>query len=695
MELAPDTLLNERYQVIRKLGQGGMGAVYLAHDKTLDHVVALKVNHDPSPQRTSQFLREARLLAALRHPNLPRVTDYFVLGDDQFLVMDYVPGDNLEYLLASDGPFNYDTVLSWITQLGSALTYLHNQNPPIIHRDIKPSNIKLTPEGEIILVDFGIAKASASLDATTQGAAGFTPGFAPPEQYGTARTGPFSDQFALAATIYALLTKHPPSDSMSRILNQAVLTPVLQLNPKVPPQAASAIERALAIRPEDRFAAVDEFIKALKEAQPGLAPAGSSAQAAQSGANYKPGSLSLPVQGKPVRKKLSTGLIVLIILGSLIAMGGLFFGFRILRRASNRLAGTTPTPPIAAINPTLAQTKQKSTHESPVTTIEPTLAVLLPTSTSEPLPTATLQLAPFQSGSAIAYSSNAGDGKTFQIWLMFLGLDATGKITVAGNRQLTFDEGDKYQPAWSPDGQKLLYVAPSGGTATGMDVFMLDLAVPGSFPVDLSNHKGNDTSPVWSPDGKLIAFTNKGAFGTETRMNYLVNPDGSNLTRIISDYEEYSPAFSPDMKYLLFVITAPGGGGTLYLRDKSDGYATPHQFDTVELGGRQGNVSDPAWSPSGEYIAYVRTDAKAGTRRIYLTRYSGRGNYSLLLSQSGKDGTPAWSPDSGWLLFTSEQNGNADLFIMDLTGKFEQQLTESAWTEWQPAWQPVPYPIQP
>src|SRR5512136_153507 len=115
MDFTPDTLLKERYEIIRKLGQGGMGSVYLAHDKTLDHAVALKINHDPTPQRTSQFLREARLLAALKHPNLPRVTDYFVIGDDQFLVMDYIPGDNLEELLKSDGPFNFDTVLSWIS----------------------------------------------------------------------------------------------------------------------------------------------------------------------------------------------------------------------------------------------------------------------------------------------------------------------------------------------------------------------------------------------------------------------------------------------------------------------------------------------------------------------------------------------------------------------------------------------------
>lgn len=699
MEFTPGTILKDRYQIIRKLGQGGMGAVYLAQDKTLDHVVALKVNHDTSPQRSNQFLREARLLAPLRHPNLPRVSDYFVIGEDQFLVMDYIPGDNLEELLRSDGPFNLDTVLSWVSQLVSALTYLHNQKPPIIHRDIKPANIKLTPDGEVILVDFGIAKASASTDATTQGAAGFTPGFAPPEQYGTGRTGPFSDQFALAATIYALLTKHRPSDSLARILNQAVLTPIRQLAPRVPPQAASAIERALSIQPEERYASVEDFFQALKTREGDQTIVGKKASIPVLRAKNEPVIPYLPTisskAASPSKRKISPLLAgVLIGAGLLISAGVFFYG--IFLKGFGAFATTTSTPPeiATAVNasPT-ADILSIDTDRKP--TLIESLSPHLLEPTGQVKSTPTPQLDRFQGGAGIAYSSNAGDGKTYQIWLMTLGRDDQGKIVVVDNRQLTFDEGDKMQPAWSPDGKKLLYVAPSGGAITGLDVWMLDLASPGAFPVNLSNHKGNDFSPVWSPDGKLIAFTNKGAFGTETLMNYIMNADGSNLARLVSDYEEYSPSFSPDMKYLLFVITIPGGRGTLYLRDKVDDYLKPHQFDTVEVGGRQGNVSDPAWSPSGEYIAYTRLDGKAGTKKIYLTRFSGRGNYSLLLSHSGKDYSPAWSPDSEWLVFTSEQDGNQELYIMDLTGKFQMNLTLSPWSEKQAAWQPVPFPVKP
>ena len=106
-------------------------------------------------------------------------------------------------------------------------------------------------------------------------------------------------------------------------------------------------------------------------------------------------------------------------------------------------------------------------------------------------------------------------------------------------------------------------------------------------------------------------------------------------------------------------------------------------------------MAEPTWSPSGEYIACTRLDTKAGTKKIYLTRFSGRGNYSLLLSQSGKDYSPAWSPDSKWVIFTSEQDGNQEVYIMDLTGKWQQNLTNSPWSDKEPAWQPLPFIIQP
>jgi len=133
-----------------------------------------------------QFTREAQILARLAHPNLPRVIDSFIIPDvGQYLVMDYVEGEDLQTMLGRLGRLPEPQVLSWISQICDALAYLHNQSSPIIHRDIKPGNIKIRSDGRAMLVDFGIAKVYNPTIATTMGARAFTPGYSPPEQYGT------------------------------------------------------------------------------------------------------------------------------------------------------------------------------------------------------------------------------------------------------------------------------------------------------------------------------------------------------------------------------------------------------------------------------------------------------------------------------------------------------------------------------
>ncbi|HKZ02454.1 MAG TPA: serine/threonine-protein kinase, partial [Pyrinomonadaceae bacterium] len=157
--LAPETILQNRYRIIRQLGQGGMGTVFEAVDQRLDTTVALKETLFADERLRKQFEREARLLARLHHPALPRVSDHFSEGDGQFLVMQFIAGEDLSELMSRrHGPFPVDQVLTWTDQLLDALDYLHTQEPQIVHRDIKPQNLKLTARGQIILLDFGLAK---------------------------------------------------------------------------------------------------------------------------------------------------------------------------------------------------------------------------------------------------------------------------------------------------------------------------------------------------------------------------------------------------------------------------------------------------------------------------------------------------------------------------------------------------------
>src|ERR1043165_5799611 len=208
--LSEGTTLQGRYRIVRQLGQGGMGAVYEAIDERLDTTVALKETLFTDEKLRKQFEREARLLARLHHQALPRVSDHFTEGEGQFLVMQYIAGQDLsEMLIARGAPFSESEVVRWADQLCDALDYLHTQDPQIIHRDIKPQNLKLTSRGQIILLDFGLAKGSVGqMTAVTTSASifGYTPNYAPLEQVQGKGTDSRSDIYALGATLYHLVT---------------------------------------------------------------------------------------------------------------------------------------------------------------------------------------------------------------------------------------------------------------------------------------------------------------------------------------------------------------------------------------------------------------------------------------------------------------------------------------------------------
>jgi serine/threonine protein kinase len=148
-----------------------------------------------------------------------------------------------------------------------ALTYLHSRKPPILHRDIKPGNVKITPDGHIFLVDFGLAKVVQAGQVTTTGARAMTPGYSPPEQYGTARTDPRTDIYSLGATLYAAMCGIIPEDGLARAMENAQLTPLRKRNPKTSRRISAAIEKAMAVDPADRYQTAEEFRKALLSAK--------------------------------------------------------------------------------------------------------------------------------------------------------------------------------------------------------------------------------------------------------------------------------------------------------------------------------------------------------------------------------------------------------------------------------------------
>ncbi|WP_456338593.1 protein kinase domain-containing protein [Fervidibacter sacchari] len=264
--LGQGEILQGRYRVLKVLGCGGMGAVYFAEDLRLgNRPVAVKENFDTSPEAAAQFRVEAEILATLRHPNLPQVFDYFIepRTGKQYLVMDYIAGEDLEDIVEKRGPLDERSALRIMFQVFDAVDYLHRQNPPVIHRDIKPSNIKVQPDGTAILVDFGIAKRYLPGRDTVGAAAAVTPGYSPPEQYGQGITDQRSDIYALGATLYFVLTGQVPPEAIERVTQGDKLIPPSRINPKISPNVEQAILKAMAIRPIERFQSVLEFKRAL------------------------------------------------------------------------------------------------------------------------------------------------------------------------------------------------------------------------------------------------------------------------------------------------------------------------------------------------------------------------------------------------------------------------------------------------
>jgi serine/threonine protein kinase len=267
--LPPDTVLQGRYSIVKHLCKGGMGAVYEAVDQRLDATVALKETFAVDERLRRQFEQEARLLAQLNHPALPRVSDYFTEGDRSFLVMQFIGGVDLAEIIASQpGPFPRNQVVAWADQLLDALIFLHSRERQIIHRDIKPHNLKLTANGTIALLDFGLAKAEAADKTSDKSVSGFTRRYAPIEQIQDHGTTPRSDIYALGATLYHLLTGTKPVDAVVRAAalesgKDDPLRPANEVHAAVGVELAQILMRAMAQNPANRFESAREFREAL------------------------------------------------------------------------------------------------------------------------------------------------------------------------------------------------------------------------------------------------------------------------------------------------------------------------------------------------------------------------------------------------------------------------------------------------
>jgi serine/threonine protein kinase len=679
MPLTNGYVLRSRYRIEALLGQGGMGAVYRAHDLVLDRPCAVKelvpppgldVGQADSVRR--QFQSEAQILARLDHPGLPHVMDYFTEGLNVWLVMDFVEGQSLEDLIRSAGKKGLpeDKVLDWGTQVIKALAYCHSQG--VIHRDVKPANIIIRPDptsgpnGRAVLVDFGLVKRwdpDNPLTRTSIHGMG-TPEYAPPEQYhgGAGHTEPRSDLYSLGATLYHALTGQVPPTATMRIATPGSFQRPRILRSDVSPRTEAAVLKAMELSVDARHRNAAAMATALTGTAilPGI-------RRPQKAAGGRRGALRWVLVAL-------CGLLAVAVLLAVASFTGWPFDLktlvgRAIATATSPATATpawTPTVPASPVPiPTHTSTPLPSPSPSSTSTVPPT-DTLPPTSTPLPAePTATLTSVPTQplpptatrvqpTATSKPTASNpppkppTGGGRiAFAVYdpgisnytLYVVNPDGTGVHAVANYVHL---------PDMSPNGARIVVDGVGGGKDD-----LWSLKIDGSDWQQLTRHS-DDSYPNWGPNSSSVSFASTrqgdGAWRLYQGDSLMTTPTTG---QVLGSYPIWLPTW--EIVY----------GGCDY------GWGTGASCGLWRMvnGGLPSRVtSDPQDVPTdGDTNDVLFLRPEGGNWDIFRVGLGG-GVPTNLTNSPGRDGPATFSPDGRAIAFISERSGTWALYTMNRNG---------------------------
>jgi eukaryotic-like serine/threonine-protein kinase len=663
--------LRERYLLERQLGQGGMATVYLAQDLKHDRYVALKVIRPELSGSfgAERFLQEIRLAARLQHPHILTVFDSGETDGRLWFTMPYVEGESLRERLRREGALPRADALRIAREAGQALQYAHDHG--VVHRDIKPENILLTRDGNTLVADFGIARASLgpTPHLTATGMIIGTPSYMSPEQAaGESDIDGRSDIYSLGCVLYEMLAGEPPftgPTAQGIIAKQLGQSPSLAAS-RVPRDLSPVLGRALAKQPADRFQTAAELVRALSEPAPAQPHSG--------------------VRRAGIALGAGVVLLTAILLGHRIgsrtaATGSVTPGHERKLSPITDAAGVEEWPAWSPDGKQLVYSGDADGFKQLFTRVvgigEEQRLTRSQRDDIQPVWSPDGRQVAFVRASAAGGRLEPSDinGWYFEggdVWVRDL---ASGKET-------KLVEG-AFGPAWSPDGTRLAFDA---GWAGPHRIWVSDTRGlnPRQITAD-SNDAAVHAGARWSPDGSHIVFRRIEKIQWDIAVADVAT---SSVTRLTSDIiPDLDPTWAPDGRHIYFA-SARGGGLNLWQLPVQPNGARIGPAEQLTTGA--GDDVQPSPSPDGSRLAFAVRGINSDIWRLPVSPQTGRvsGDPEPVVVTTRVQSRGAWSPDGRTIAFNSDRRGEMNLWLRSLADGSERQLTRGPGGDYQPNWSP-------